>query len=273
MRRSWDAANTRPPPRATPPTAASVMSGSAAQRSRRSPWAVASGSASRGGQGAGPLRALPAGNGPPPPGLPRAEPPRDGEEAAVGNGRELLDGDILRANPEALRHIFRRLHVEGLDVHHPAGDLAVRPDLLPQLDLGHLPVRVLEDELMALGLEQRREERPVAALAARARHQVAEADVIGHLGLHALDAGVEELDVLRRLARHDGRRRLVDLDVVSACLHQRFQFPVHRWRQVPAEREAGLVLAGPRTDMDVDREGPGSWNRPPGRLVGLGLEI
>src|SRR5437016_1916088 len=52
---------------------------------------------------------------------------------------------------------------------NPPIALAAATDLLPHLDLRHLAVGVLEDELLALAVEQLREEPAIAALAARPR--------------------------------------------------------------------------------------------------------
>src|SRR5256885_10899638 len=78
------------------------------------------------------------------------DPARHREEAAVRHRGEALDGDGLRAERQPLGDILRRLHVEGLHVDDAAGHVAVDADLLPVLDLGHLAVRVLEHELLAL---------------------------------------------------------------------------------------------------------------------------
>src|SRR5262245_25065968 len=79
-------------------------------------------------------------------------PPRHGEEAAVGNQRQPFGRNVLEAETNPLRDVFGSLHVKGLDVNHAAGDVPVDADVFPQVDLGHLPVGVLEDELVAPGL-------------------------------------------------------------------------------------------------------------------------
>src|SRR5712692_6314929 len=102
------------------------------------------------------------------------EPAGDREEAAVGNRGELVDGDVFRAEREALGHVLRRFQIKRLHVDHPARDLAVDADVFPVLDLGHLAAGVLEDELIAPALEQLREQPAIGALAAGAREQVTE---------------------------------------------------------------------------------------------------
>src|SRR5512144_429197 len=82
------------------------------------------------------------------------DPARHREEAAVRDQREPLDRDVLETERHPVRDVLGSLHVEALHVNHPAGDVAVDADLLPHLDLGHLPVGVLEHELVAAGLEE-----------------------------------------------------------------------------------------------------------------------
>src|SRR6266542_4966749 len=200
-------------------------------------------------------------------------PARHREEAAVGHQREALGGDGRETETDALRHVLGRLHVEGLHVDHPARHLAVDADLLPHVDLGHLAVGVLEDELVARAVEEVGEHPAVRALAARAREEVAEADVIADLRLHALDAGVEHLDVLADLAGHDGRRRLVDLDPVGAGGDERLELGVHGRHEVPAERQPVVVVGVARARLHVDGEGHRARARRLHRLVGLGLEV
>ena len=178
-----------------------------------------------------------------------------------------------RATPDPLRHILGSLHVEGLDVNHPAGHFPVHRDLLPHLDLRHLAVGVLEDELLALRVEQGREQPAVRALAARARQEVAEADVVRDPRTHALDAGVEHLHVLVDLPGHDRGRRLVELDVVRTRLDERAQLGVDGGDEVPAEGEPVVAVHVAGAELDVDRERDGSRTGRLHGLVGLGLQI
>src|SRR5262249_27468957 len=187
--------------------------------------------------------------------------------------REPFGGDGRETEAHALGDVFRRLHVERFHVDDATRHLAVHADLLPHLDLGHLAIGVLEHELIAATVEEMGEHPPVRALAAWAREQIAEADVIADLGLHALDARVEHLDVLTDLARHDSGRGLVDLYPGGTGRGERPKLRVDGRHQIPAEREAVAVVrvAGPRLHVN------GQGHRPrAGRLhglVGLGHEV
>src|SRR5262245_22761390 len=133
-------------------------------------------------------------------------------EAAVGIHVELL-GPADREDPtDAAGHIFWAFRVEALDVDHSGAQLPVLAVFLPDVELGELAARELEHELVGAGLEHAREVRPVRAVEARAAEAIAEADVEGELGLHALGGQVVETRHL--LAAHVAPCRLVELDEV-----------------------------------------------------------
>jgi hypothetical protein len=113
----------------------------------------------------------------------------------------------------------------------------------------------------------------VGALAARTRQEVAEADVVGDPGSHAVNTRVERLDVLVDLTRDDGRRRLVHLDVVGAGRYQCLELGVHGGDPVPAESQAVVVVGVARPRLDVDGQRHRARAGGLHRAVGLRLEV
>ena len=86
--------------------------------------------------------------------------------------------------------------------------------------------------------------------------------MVADLRPHALDAGVEHLDVLVDLAGDDRRRRLVDLDPLGARRGQSLQLGVDGGHHVPAEREPVVVVdAIALPSLDVDRQCHRTRNR------------
>ena len=99
----------------------------------------------------------------------------------------------------------------GRDVAARGGDLA------EDLDLGHLAVRELEDELVDVEPEHRVEDRPVGPPRQRPAQVVPEAEVRAEPNRPAdrRDGGVEQRREVRWRVRVDRRRRVVDLDDVA----------------------------------------------------------
>src|SRR5262245_7092708 len=89
------------------------------------------------------------------------DPARHREESTIGNQGQALGGNVLEAETHPLRDLLGSLHVKRFHVNHAAGDVAIHPHVLPHIDLGHLTVGVLEDELLALRLEEGGEEPPI----------------------------------------------------------------------------------------------------------------
>src|SRR5206468_1621554 len=80
-------------------------------------------------------------------------------EAAVGVDVELLGLADGKHAFDAPGDVLRRLRVEALDVDDARAQLAVLAVLLPQVELGELATRELEDELIGARLENAREVR------------------------------------------------------------------------------------------------------------------
>src|SRR5215471_18935757 len=129
-----------------------------------------------------------------------------GEDGARGQGAHLLIAHVARRPAEAAvgidvelfglahgehaldarGHVLRAFRVEALDVDDAGPQLAVLPVLLPQVELGELPPRELQDELVRARLEGAGKIGAIAPIETRAAEAIAEADVEGELGLHAL---------------------------------------------------------------------------------------
>src|SRR5258706_15169966 len=69
-------------------------------------------------------------------------------EAAVGIHVELLGAADRQHPPDAAGHVLRALRIESLPVDDPGPQLAILAALLPKIDLGALPARELEHELL-----------------------------------------------------------------------------------------------------------------------------
>src|SRR2546429_1677664 len=78
-------------------------------------------------------------------------------EAAVGVHRELLSGADPEDLADAPRHVLGRVLGEPLDVDDARAELAPLAVALPEVELGHLAARELEDELVGAGLPDARE--------------------------------------------------------------------------------------------------------------------
>src|SRR6266850_692822 len=189
-------------------------------------------------------------------------------EAAVG-----IDGELLRlAHGEdaldALRHVLGRLGVEALDVDDARAELAVSAELLPDVELGKLASRELEDELVSARLEDSGEVGAVRAIEARAAEAIAEADVKAELGLDALGGEVEEPGHL--LARDIAACRLVDLDELGPGRDQALQLLVDHLGEALGHVHHALVhLAGMNARAEGERARAGRL----GRLGRVRLEV
>jgi hypothetical protein len=78
-------------------------------------------------------------------------------EAAIGDQRQVVRGDAgAEHDIHPLGDIVRGLDPRVLDIDHAGGDMAAGGrDLAQDLDLGHLPVRELEHELVDAEAEHR----------------------------------------------------------------------------------------------------------------------
>src|SRR5262249_17609964 len=164
-------------------------------------------------------------------------------EAAVGVHRELLRTADREDAADAARHLLRALRIEALHVHHARPQLAVLAELLPEIELGELPPRELQHELLGAALEDAWEVGAIGAVEPGAAEGVAEADVEGDLGLHALGGEVEEARHL--LAAHVPTRRLIELNELRPRGHQPLELRVDHLRETLRHVHHALVhLAG-----------------------------
>src|SRR6185312_17548363 len=127
-----------------------------------------------------------------------------------------------------------------------------RGDLAKEVDLRHLAVRELEHELIDPEREHRVEDRPIRPARERTPEVVPEAEVRAepHATDDRLDGGVEQRREVRWRIGMDGRRRVVDLDVVGALGDQALQLGTQdryeRFRGSVA-RLVDLAVAGPQS--------------------------
>ena len=137
-------------------------------------------------------------------------------EAAVGDEGQALRRDAGREDRVDPRgDLLGGLDVAVLDVDHARRDvLAGVGDLVQEVDLAHLAVRELEDQLVDVEAEHRLQDRPVRPRRERPAEEVAEAEMGAEPDVAAdrLDRGVEQRREVRRGVGMDRRRRLVDLD-------------------------------------------------------------
>src|SRR5438477_3806377 len=113
-------------------------------------------------------------------------------EAAVGVHRELLSGADPEDLADAPRHVLGGVLGEPLDVDDARAELAPLAVALPEVELGHLAARELEDELVGAGLQDAGKVGLVGPLEARATEAVAEADMEAELHADSLGRQVEE---------------------------------------------------------------------------------
>ena len=106
-------------------------------------------------------------------------PTRGLAEPAVGDERQPLRRDARREHRvDPLGDLVGRLEVVVLDVDDAGGDVPPAAAISPQeLDLGHLAVGELEDELVDVEAEHRVEDRAVGPARQRPAEVVAEAEV------------------------------------------------------------------------------------------------
>ena len=144
-----------------------------------------------------------------------------------------------------------RLEVVVLDVDDARRDVpAGRGDLAEDLDLGHLAVGELEDELVDAEPEHRVEHRPVGPPRERTAEVVAEAQVRAEPDPadDRLDRRVEQRREVGRGVRMDGRRRVVDLDDRRAGLDQPLELRAQdRHERLGRGVAVAVDLAGPGT--------------------------
>jgi hypothetical protein len=191
-------------------------------------------------------------------------PARGLAEPTVGDQAESLRRYAGREDGvDPLGDLVGRLEVVVLDVDDTGCDIATRRgDLAQQIDLGHLAVRELEHELVDAEAEHRVEDRPVRPSREWPAEVVPEAEVCPEPDTtdDRLDRGVEQPREVGRRVRVDGRRRVVDLDVVRALGREAFQLRAEdrlRTLRRGVARRVDLVL-GPVRNRPDRVYGPGS---------------
>src|SRR5262245_175601 len=142
---------------------------------------------------------------------------REPREPAVRVDPQPLGGHALEHLPDAPRHQLGALDVEVLEVEDPCAQLFRAIEFAPELGLGHLAIGELEHELVGARAADRREERPIGALAEAKTLERPEADVPEPpLDGDTVEAPVVELDQPLRL--HDEALvDVVDLEIPRAA--------------------------------------------------------
>src|SRR5260221_10186407 len=107
--------------------------------------------------------------------------PRGVVEPAIRADPQLLRRNRFQRKADAIGYLDGRLRIVGFHVNHADRQLAIGGELSPETDLGHLPIRELEDKLIDLRLEQAREDAPVRAAGSGTAVEIPEADVDGDL--------------------------------------------------------------------------------------------
>src|SRR5262249_33386228 len=102
---------------------------------------------------------------------------REPREPAIRVDPQPLRRHALEHLPDSPRHQIDALDVEVLEVEDARTQLLRTIELTPQLGLGHLAIGELEHELVGARARDRREERPIRALAEAEPFQGPEADV------------------------------------------------------------------------------------------------
>ena len=155
-----------------------------------------------------------------------------------------------------------------LDVDDARGDISPsRGDLAKEVDLRHLAVRELEHELIDPEREHRVEDRPIRPPRERPAEVVPEAEVRAepHPTDDRLDGGVEQRREVRWRIGVDGRRRVVDLDVVGALGDQALQLGTqdrYEGFRGSVARLVDLAVAGPQSAGQRVRSGQRHLQRP-----------
>src|SRR2546427_2752542 len=164
-----------------------------------------------------------------------SDPTRRRVEAAIGIDPEFFRRHILERDADALGNVLRRLDIKRFLIDQAGAELLSAPHLLPEIDLGHLPIGEFQNELIRLGVENAGKELSKGALHQRAPVVIAEADVHGELGVHALDGRVENgrqfLAVLVDLAES----RFIDLNEIRTSRYQRLKLFVDDSDKIPGE--------------------------------------
>ena len=152
-------------------------------------------------------------------------------------------GTPAQAPVDPLGDVVRTLEIRVLDVDHAGRDVTTgRDDLGEDLDLGHLAIGELENQLIDVEAEHRLEDGPVCPPRERTTEIVPEAQV--RAGADAsrdgLDDSVEQGREVRGRVGMDGGRRLVDLDPARTCIGETLELGA----QDRHEGRRGLIPVG-----------------------------
>ncbi len=176
---------------------------------------------------------------------------RQVDAAAVGVDHEALGGHDFERAPDAVGDERGRLDLLRLHVDDAEAQRERRLELPEQLQVFFAAPGELERDGVHLGLENRGEQVPVAALERRLAVAVPVADVQRDVGVDALHGGVDRLDGPRQILREPRVVRFVDLEFGRARPRELLELEVQRSRQV--EREG--LLAGVELVPDALDEG------------------
>src|SRR5262245_3507907 len=194
------------------------------------------------------------------------DPARRLPEAAVGVQPQPLGRDVGQEGADALGHVLRSLRLEGLHVDDAGAQLLVAREVLPARGILHAAVGELEHDLRAAEIVERGEDVAVVAhRAERAAVKVAEADVHGDLGVHAVYRAVHALGHLVHGAGVHAVMGLVDLDEGGAGRHQR---PALRVDDGDEVGEEGLLVAVASAELERHQQRVGPRHRGLDQLVG-----
>src|SRR5690242_16264830 len=194
--------------------------------------------------------------------------PRGPPESAVRVHRQLLGPAHREHAADTARDLLRALRVEALHVHDARPELPVLAELLPKIELRELAPRELQYQLVGAALEDAGEVRAIGAVEPGTSEAIAEADVEGELGLHALGGHVVEARHL--LAAHVAAGRLVELDEVRPRCDEPLELRVDHLRE--ALRHVHHALVHP-AGMDSRAEGERPRAGGLGGAGGVGLQV
>ena len=171
--------------------------------------------------------------------------PRQVDQPAVRVDGEPRRRHDAQGRPDPLGHDGRGLDVVALHVDDAEAERERGVELLVEPDVLVAAPRELQRELLDAGLEDGREQVPVAALPRRLAVAVAVADVEGHPRADPLHQRVDRPDPPRDVLGEPRIVGLVDLDVGRPGPDQLAQLDVHHPGEVERERLLGLVVGVP----------------------------